>query len=304
MAEAEQKVEPVAQETNDPGLGLGDFLGKTKLEANAAKSASPAKEEPKEVKPEKVDDKPAQVDKKVDVEAKPKEAAKAGEIAKETVKAETQPDSKPNWDDEENPWKKKAGEFDQRYRDTHKWGNQLNQALLETQRQMQVLQKKFDGTYDPQVDEPAPPDPVAIRQWGEITGKAEASLEACYEAYGQDNVVAKLNRYREVFGQDLDTQQRILRSNHPVKAALDAVDAYDFTVKYGPNPSAIVQKMRAEIEAELTPKITERITKELAKSKSEPKGIGGIQGGSGAEDKAVSRSNAGRQKSLGQLFGS
>ena len=300
MAEADKVEVPVTPEVSDPGLGLSDFLGKSTPEAQASPAA-----EPKEAKPEKVDDKPAaQVDKEV---AKPgKEPALKADDKKADASAaqQPQPDAKPNWDDDENPWKKKAGEFDQRYRDTHKWGNQLNQALLETQRQMQVLQKKFDGTYDPQVDEPAPPDPVAIRQWGEITGKAEASLEACYEAYGQDNVVAKLNRYREVFGQDLDTQQRILRSNHPVKAALDAVDAYDFTVKYGPNPSAIVQKMRAEIEAELTPKITERITKELAKSKSEPKGIGGIQGGSGAEDKAVSRSNAGRQKSLGQLFGS
>ena len=158
-------VEDAKEKLDAPGLGLGSFV-------HAPAESSPIEEKPKvEVKtetvPAKSDDKAVAAPAKDDKAAKPIEKAAAvvakADVAKTipTDKAPEviSPDAKANWDDDNNPWKKKANEFDQRYRDTHRNWNQLNQQNQELQRQLSILGKKFDGTYDPRVDEPPPPDP-------------------------------------------------------------------------------------------------------------------------------------------------
>ena len=308
MAQKEQKLD------NDTGLGLSSFLSKS--EPASPEKSSPAKVET-EVKAKveaKPDDKKEAAPLKDKEPTKPieKAAATAPTEAKATAVTEATSDTvainlKPNWDDENNPWKTKAAQSDQRYRDTHKNWNQLNQQNQELQRQLSILSKKFDGTYDPDKDEPPPPDPTAIRQWGSIEGRAQASYAAATRFHGEEKVMAALNRHAEVFGQDRATQERILQSDDPVQGAMDALDSYDFFAKYGDKPGKIIEAIRAQLETELTPKIAEREAKrvmdELAAKRREPDGLGRVLGSSGATDKQVAKDNAARPKTLSQITG-
>lgn len=292
------------EQDQDTGLGLKDFLGgadaketpQPEVEA-VEKPASAASEAlvPAQAPAQASSAEPAGLD---------KNAAQA--VAKEAAAASPAQD----WEHDENPYKK-------RYRDTHRDWNRLNQELLEQKRQNQefvrrldVLGKKFDGTYDPERDEPQAPSAEQAMSYGALTGKVEASMAAVLEAMPVESVMTKLERYKELFGNDAAVQQRILADPHPIKAALKAVDNADFFTKYGSDPDAILKKFRADFEANDLPKLVEAELKKRggagagAKQEPEPKGIGALQGGSGAMDTKVARDNKGRFKPLNEVFGS
>jgi hypothetical protein len=294
----------------DTGLGLGDFLSR------GAPKASP--DEKKESKEPVVEAKEA---KDSEPEAKPaKEAALKAELrdkAPESTKApaastpatpEAGQQTGPNWDDDSNPWKKKAAENEKRYRDTHRGWNELHQQHQEAQRQLKVMQAKLDGTYDPAIHEPPPLDPHAVRTWGAVEGRAETSYEASVMQHGQETVDSTLARYKEIFAQDLETQSRVLQSKHPVATAMEAVKAYDLFAKYQTtDPAQLVARIEKELREKLVPEIEastqKKLLKGLSSNNAEPKGLSGVAGGSGAGDKAVARDNKGRSKPLGAIFG-
>jgi hypothetical protein len=290
----------VKEKLDEPGLGLGSFLSEKSDVGVETKLETKPDEKPveKAVTTPKLDAKTLSSDEK------PKDA-------KADAKAETKPavlpDPKPNWDDDSNPWKNKATEFDKRFRDTQRSRSELERQVSEERRQRVILEKKLDGTYDSQRDEPPPPDPDAIRYWGAIEGKAQASLAAATRVHGEEKVMKILETYSHVFQNDRNVQERILMSNDPVQAAMDAVAGYDFFKTYGDNPSTIVDKIRKQLETELTPQIAEREAKrmrdELVANRNEPRGIGNVHGSSDATGKQVGKDNAGRQKSLANIFG-
>ena len=174
---------------------------------------------------------------------------------------------------------------------------------LEMQRQMEVLNAKLDGTYDPSVHDPKPVDPESIRMWGSIEGRAQASYAAHSSRLGEDNVIKALEKYASIFGQDRSVQERVLVAADPIKAAMDAVDSYEFFQQYGADIPGIVNKIRQQVETELEAKVAKKLQSKLVSKDSEPRGIGRVQGSSGAEDQEVTRSNAGRQRSLEDIFG-
>jgi hypothetical protein len=295
----------VKEGLNQGGLGLGDFVAGTPQVDKPPEKASPVKVDPVVVKPDiktaPIDAKTAKVDDKTAVKADIKADAKP------EVESKVEPDFKPNWDDDSNPWKKKAGEFDQRFRDTQRSRSEQETQMRQLHQQIAVLGKKLDGTYDPQRDEPPAPDPRVEHQRGQIVGKAEASLTAAFRSHGEETVMKSLERYAEIFGNDRFVQQRILESPDPVQGAMDAVKGFDFFTKYGNDQNTIIEKIRTELETELTPKIAEReakrIVDELAQKRSEPKGLGKVQGSSGATDKQISKDNASRPRDLANIFG-
>lgn len=290
---------------SDVGLGLKDFLAPKPAEASPVEKPDAKVEVKSDEKPVVEVKSTTPVETKVETPVEAVKAKKSDKSDKSDVKVE--PAAAPNWDDETNPWKKKATDFDQRYRDTHRNWNELNQRNQALEHQLKVLGKKFDGTYDPRVDEPPPIDPQVLRQQGTIEGKAAASYAGAIRTHGIDIVTQALEKYAELFKNDRHLQERILMSDDPVQGAMDAVAGNEFFAKYGNNPAAIMAKIRAETEAELAPKIREaeskRVMDELAAKKGEPKGIGNVQGASGATDKQVGRDNAGRSKGLTEIFG-
>ena len=299
--------EEVKDRLNESGLGLGDFVsGAPKADEPSPEKASPVKVDTKVDVVTKPDSKAPPVDAKT-AKTDDKLAVKADNKADVKPDTKVEPDFKPNWDDDSNPWKKKANEFDQRFRDTQHSRSQQESELRQLRQLMTILGKKLDGTYDPQRDEPPAPDPRVEHQRGQIVGKAEASLTAAFRSHGEKVVMESLERYAEIFGNDRFVQQRILESPDPVQGAMDAVKGFDFFTKYGNDQNTIVEKIRTELETELTPKIAEReakrIADELAHKRSEPRGLGKVQGSSGATDKQVGKDNAGRQRALTAIFG-
>jgi len=292
----------MASKEAQDSLGLKEFLSaKPEVEVEAKVEA------PKVDKPQAETARPERLDK--DAEKAPEKQVEA-----KAVKADAKPAKVdgPNWDDDTNPWKKTAQENEKRWRDTHRWGNEINQKYLdsqkqsaELQRQMAILNDKFDGTYDPAKYETPPVDPVQHRQWGTLEGKVTASLVAAKRTHGEDVVVKALERYAELFRNDPTVQQANLNSDDPIQGAIDAVEAHDFYSTYGNSPKTILAKMKAEFEANEAPKLREAIRLEMmGKTQSrEPGGIGNVQGGSGAMDSSINKSNKGRQKSLSQIVG-
>jgi hypothetical protein len=281
--------------SEDTGLGLTEFL-----------SAKPTE-------PEATPTSPAQTDTATDDK---KEVASPGPVGLEKdAKAAPEAAVGPDWEHESNPYRKKAEELDKRYRDTHKWGNEAHQKALEAERraadvarQLEILGKKFDGTYDPQRDEPPPPDPTQIRQWAAIEGRVETSLAAVLETSKLEEVMPKLERFAELFGKDPAVQQRVLSDPHPIKAALKAVESHDFYSTYGSDPDSILKKLTEKWTNDELPKLRDaemkRLQSEARKNEPpEPQGIGKVLGASGATESKVDRDNKGRFKPLSQVFG-
>lgn len=221
--------------------------------------------------------------------------AAAEEKAEEKVGSASPPSPPPaNWESEENPYRK-------RYYDTARWATTVNQLNAELRRQLEIINKKLDGTYDPEKDAPPAPSPEVLRASAEQAGRARASLQAAYQTYGKEKVDAWLTKFHEVFGEDPFVQARILASDMPVFEAINAVKGYEFFARYGSDPDAIAQKIRAEVEQELAARQQQEQAKKLAERASlaekQPKTLAKVKGSSvPAEAPATER------KSLGEIF--
>ena len=235
--------------------------------APEAEKASPAvaAEAPKieEVKPEVKAE--AEVKPEVKVETKAEEkpvVAKAEEKpaevkAPEEAKKEEAP--KFDWESADNPYKK-------RYTDTRDWSTRVNQENAEFKRQLGVINKKLDGTYDPAKDEPAPVAPEVREQWAELAGKSKASKIAAYsisEFGGQEAVDKGIQEWDARFKDNQAAQMRLLSSDAPVVEALKMLKEVHWIEKHGADPDKIEASIRKQVETELTTKITEEVTKQI-----------------------------------------
>jgi hypothetical protein len=289
------------KEKQDNGLGLGGFLGGSPKKEAAPKEkvasleTEPEKKEEKKVtldlKPEEKKEvsekKEAVKEEKKDVSEKEKGEKEKVKVVEE-VKAEVKPVS--DFESEDNPWKKKAISLEKRQNDTAAWANKLNQANIDLKKQMDVLGKKIDGTYDPEKDNVSTESSAELREReAEVRGKVAASEAAATAQYGEETVTSTLVKFNEVYGQDREKQFRVLNSHAPVLEALKIMREHDFHTKYGPDPEKIVESIRAEVEKELRPKITEEVTKtfmdRMDKKNKEPKGLTDVKGSDHQEEK-------------------
>lgn len=207
-------------------------------------SAPEAKPEAAEVKPEAaVEEKPPE---KVEakVEAKPAEEKK-GEAPKF------------DWEAEGNPYKK-------RYEDTRDWATRVNGDAAETRRQLDIVNAKLDGTYDPAKFEKPAPTTAEIQSEAEIKGKIKGSEMAAYQMYGgKEKVEAELKEFNDQFGSNEAVQYRVLRSEAPIIEALKVNREAAFIKKWGTNPESIETAIRKDHETAMEAKLTEKITKQI-----------------------------------------
>lgn len=286
----------------DVELGLEGFL--RPKPSPAAKTEEKAPETPKEVEkaPPKADAKPegdkkevkflASTEKKAEkapAEAtQPPKEAKPAEKAAEKEPKGVEPPPKPlaDWEAADNPYRKRVEDLEKRYRDTASYATQVNKTNLDLQRQLEIINKKLDGTYDPERDAPKGPSPEEAARLSAIVGRAEASLHAAYKEFGREKVDGWLGRYAETFGRDPFVQQRILASEMPVYEAINAIKGYDFFSKYGDDPDKVLETIRKQLEEELAPRIREEEAKKLLekanKREEEPKGLSKARASGGA----------------------
>ena len=220
---------------------------------------------------------------KVEVEAKPAEE-KAGE------KTEAIGDAGPtiDWESEENPFKQKFAAIEKQYQDTRAWARNEGAQRQKLQQQLDIINKKLDGTYDPDVDDPKP-DPQAVILQAQAEGKMLGSLDAAYLQYGkgdkkagQEHVDKEIVRYNELFAENSLVQNQVWSSPAPVFAALKVLRDFDISQKYGTTDAAeLIEKVKAEHETELEKKLTEKITKQvldgIAMKNKIPAGINGAR---------------------------
>jgi hypothetical protein len=232
---------------------------------------------------------------------------KKEEVKKEEKKEEVKSEApKPDYEADDNPYKK-------RFRDTASWSNKLNQEnrLLKQQqadyqKQFEILNKKIDGTYDPEKDAISGPTPEQIAQTSVTAGKTVASRHAAYEALGQEKVDAELKEFHALFNEDELVQSRVIRSDSPIFEAMQVLKEHRFISKYGRDPEQIQAKMRKEILDEETPKIREKVRAEILanikKKENTPSPISSVRGSglSKTESKNVSE---GSPSSLKSIFG-
>lgn len=245
---------PVLKST---GLGFEEFLagkeGPKDLEPSpAAEDAKPADaEDGAEKKPPS----PAKVDPPPKKDDTPPLAAKPGE-----------------WESEDNPHKKRADELEKRVKDTRDSFTKVTQELAALKKQGEVLGKKVDGTYDPEVDDKAPdPDTVAAeaRQREVLDIKTKASKDAAYRIYGKEAVDAAIfaegSPYSAIEEAEPDTHMhRVMAADSPVIAAMELLAEREFTGKWGSSPKDIESRIRADERALAEKEITERLEKKYA----------------------------------------
>lgn len=171
-----------------------------------------------------------------------------------------QPDK---WDVDDNPFKK-------RWQDTHAAQNrehqenlQLRQAVAQMQRAQEILQKKVDGTYDPEVDEPKQPSYEDVATRAIDVGKTMASQQAAIEQHGEEKVNTVIGEFNQIFGQDKMVNQIVLQAKSPVHEAMRIMERYHFEQKYGSSPADWHKNIRAEVEKELRDSLRKELTEEI-----------------------------------------
>jgi len=256
----------VKEEIQDSGLGLTEFI----------KGSQPVEEAPPETKPQETE---------VKTEPKPEEPKKEEvkepevkpEVKTEEVKTEVKTEEKPNWDVDDNPFKK-------RYFDTQKWANKINQENLEIKRQNEALQhqfsilnKKLDGTYNPEVDDVRPPDPDVIADTADAAGRIKASRAMAVSQYGEEHLNKMLFNPEAPFRQIQDNpviRMRVLSSDTPVLEALKIVKEKEFFDKWGYDPETIQKRMWESAKAELKEEVLKELKEKISLKEEQPTGIG------------------------------
>jgi DNA primase len=243
----------------DTGLGLSEFLN----------TASPAPAETSPETPEVTEATEAITD--------------PNSIVEPEVKTdEAQVTAEPVITEEPKPvdWESEAKRLQKQYQDTRNWATQVqnqNVTLQKMQRDIEIANKKLDGTYDPAVDDAPKIEPQAIAQTAELAGKISSSREAAFQVYGADLVEKMLwaenAPFKEIESNPV-VEMRILSSPTPVLEAMKVMEEYAFYKKWGNKPQDIETNIRKAYEKEIEDKVTKKVLGKMKLADGQSKGIG------------------------------
>jgi len=248
----------------DTGLGLTEFLATPAPESTEATPAPEASETVAEV-----------AEKTEQAEVQP-----VAQGTEETEKTEEQAEVKPeeksfSWEADDNPYKK-------RHLDASKWANQVHMQNLQLQKQLDTINKKLDGTYNPEEEAKANQiQPEVIASTSETVGRIVASREAAYEVHGQEKVNQLLFADNAPFKEIEHLPQvemRVLRSASPVLEAMKVVQEYAFYKKWGATPDLIEQNIKKAYEKEIEDRVTKKILERVQLKDKQLNGISEARG--------------------------
>ncbi len=276
--EDEAKVAPVAED--EMGLGMDSFLSTpspTEEPAGDDEKKPDPKEDAKgegEGTEEGKKEEPTPDDKKPDKtpEAKPEGDKKPSPDA---VKEKPKDDDKPEVKDD----KPKEDPNVKRLRDTQNWATDLNKQVQEQNRQMAIMAKKIDGTFDEEKDDPKQ-TVEQIETAAEVRGRTRASRETAVGKFGEDKTTEDLQKFHDIFGQDRHIQASIIEQDMPALEAIKMVRRHEFFEEFGYEPDEIIEKVRVKVRVEETDKIREEEVAKLADrikgKKGEAVGLAGL----------------------------
>jgi hypothetical protein len=250
-------------------------------------SADEADESEEDDEQETDDDEPASDDKPDEKKAESKE--------KEEKPADDK--AKDKWETDENPFVKRFRDTAANWNREHQQNLALVQQMQQMQRDMVVLRKMADGTYDPETDDPSRQiTPEVVAKHALVKGSAAASRAAVVREIGEEAFNSKYTEFNTLFNDNPLVQQVVLESESPVHTAFEFVDRFHFERKYGNNPKKIYEAIKAEITKELESSLRKTLTEEIMgkvdKKKNTPRGLSSSRGSNGME----SRSNSNKGK--------
>ena len=252
---------------DDSGLGLNEFLGGESEPAKEAESV-PVKadasssiaesEKPKEAEAKKVEPDPVvQEELPLKTDAKPAEAAKAEPDKIKEVKSSASPAP------DVEALQKELDRTRKQYEDTRNWATQVNQDNLASKRQLEIINKKLDGTYDPEKDAVQAPNPNQIAAAAEAQGRVKASELMAREQYGNEQIDAWMNELNTKYANDPVVQMRVLSHPTPVLEGIRVLKEAQFSAKYGRDPEKIEKAIRESVLKDMEPKIDDIVNKRI-----------------------------------------
>ncbi len=144
-------------------------------------------------------------------------------------------------------------------------------------RELEIINKKLDGTYDPQVDEPRI-DPEQVLKHARAQGAVQASIAAVVDKLGDVKTRAELDRFNQLFDTNESIQHRVLNAASPMAEAIKVLNEWDITQKYGSTDvNVLVEKIKAEAVAEMREQIRkeehQKIMDGIAMKNKTPNGV-------------------------------
>ena len=236
-------------EDYDNGLGFDAFrTGGSTEDAGASSPASESAEPASPVSEAKTETTSAPEDSQESSPAAAAESQPADKPAEEAASAPPEGEkSSSNWDSDDNPYKQEALKLAQRQRDTAGWANEVHKQNLELKRHMERMEKKIDGTYDPEADKEPETPPEEIASHAELQGATRASLYAAYDQHGKEKVDSEVREFDRLFMNNPAIMNRVTRSGRPIQEALKVLGEYRMAQKYGTADfTEIISKVRAE----------------------------------------------------------
>ncbi len=249
----------------------------------AAKADTPSEakaEAPKEaVKPEVKGEPDAKKDQKETGKEEKGVLAPAAETKKE------EPPSA-NWEDDSNPYKK-------RYAETSKYSNMEHERNVKLERHLEIIQKKLDGTYDPEKDNPTVTvSPDQIKENAELEGRLNASLAVAAEKLGGEEKVNKMIAdFSAKYKDNPQVIGRVRLSKAPALEIIKIIKENEFVKKYGDDPDLLRENIRKEYETEMEARIREQVTKEfndrVSLKEKQPSGLSEVKGAGATKEAPV-----------------
>lgn len=280
MPEPEQNVEM--------GLGLTDFIsgGDQKTEDSPE---STQKEKPPEVNEQKLDEAPKkESSEKVEAKAEDKveekkEEKKEDQQESKAEKEEVKPvdtEVSTDWESDLNPYKK-------RHLDAGSWANQTHQENLNLKKEMEILGKKFDGTYDPEEEAKNAPSAEKIAEDAKTEGKITASRGMAADIYGSEKAEKLLDSFTRIFEGNQLVNLRVVQAEAPALEAIKVLKEHVFFTKYGNDPEKIITSIKEEMRKELTQQIrkeeSDKFDARLKKKDEVVEGLANVNGAAKVE---------------------
>jgi len=184
-----------------------------------------------------------------------------------------------DWNSADNPYLKQ-------YRDTAGYATRVNQQNKDLARQMEIINKKLDGTYDPEQDKPLEPSSDELVAQAEIKGKVSASQAVAEERYGaeavQKLILDEHSPYARLEASDPTIGPRVMASNAPILEAMAVLNEHVFFSKYGRDPEGIKKAITKEVLDVEREKIRAEVTKDvmarIAQKNDQVVGLGDVRG--------------------------
>lgn len=233
------------------------------------------------------------------VEPSPAPRSEAPKEPEQPVVAETKPADEPAKDERVVKLEKQLKDT----RDAFTQERQVNKQLLAKQeqlaKQVEVLIKKVDGTYDEAKDAPKLPTADQVVDEAKRQQRIQSSHKAAVKQYGEEYVMKTVwaddAPFRK-FDADPKVQQRVMESDVPILEAIEVVKEAETKAKYGDNPDAMLKAL----EKELTPKIEKKVRSEFEKKGFTFEGVNGLSGVPSASTERATPQIA--EKSFDSLF--